>query len=109
MQAEQDAAIQKAVGSSSVLHIRNHEDTLASCLAYRVPPSSNLGSLRSQLGNALAEESARRGMEAVGMVAYVEVIFSQSSAFHSKSGASKLSFSFACSLHFRLRIALLGP
>lgn len=41
------------------------------CLAVRV--GAELAGLRSQLGNALAEESQRRGLRAVAAVAYVEV------------------------------------
>lgn len=41
------------------------------CLAVTV--GDELARLRSQLGNALAQESARRGLRAMGLVAYLEV------------------------------------
>lgn len=41
------------------------------CLAVRV--GEDLSGLRSQLGNALAEESQRRGLRPVAVVAYIEV------------------------------------
>ena len=40
------------------------------CLAVRV--GEDLAGLRSQLGNALAEESQRRGLRPVAAVAYIE-------------------------------------
>ena len=43
------------------------------CLAVRV--GADLAGLRSQLGNALAEESAARGLRPMAVVAYIEVRF----------------------------------
>ena len=76
VQKTQDAAIAKAVSESKVIHIRNNSKTLLSCLAFRVPPNSDLGRIRSQLGNSLAAEAERQGLAPVGMVAYMEVNYS---------------------------------
>ena len=56
------------------VQIRRSNEILGQCLGYHVPADSNLGSLRSQLGNALAEEARTRGFQAMGMVAYMEVL-----------------------------------
>ena len=73
--AEGDKAIAKAISESIQIGITHSNQVLIQCLAYRVPSGSNLGNLRSALGNALAEQSASKGLEAMAMVAYVEVCF----------------------------------
>lgn len=65
--------IRKAVKAASKLQIRKSDENFGECLAYHVPAGSNLGSLRSQLGNALADEARTKGLQAMGMVAYMEV------------------------------------
>lgn len=76
VQKTQDAVIAKAVSESKVINIRNNGMTLISCLAFQVPSNSDLGRIRSQLGNSLASEAEQRGLAPVGMVAYMEVNYS---------------------------------
>lgn len=72
--AEQQRLVAEAVSQAYVVRLggaANAGRGWGQCLAVTV--GDELSRLRSQLGNALAEESARRGLRAMGLVAYVEV------------------------------------
>lgn len=72
--AEQQRLVTEAVGQAFEVRLggaAHVERDWGRCLAVTV--GEELARLRSQLGNALAEESARRGLRAMGLVAYVEV------------------------------------
>lgn len=71
--AEQQRLVAEAVSQAYVVRLggaANAGRGWGQCLAVTV--GDELSRLRSQLGNALAEESARRGLRAMGLVAYVE-------------------------------------
>lgn len=71
--AEQQRLVTEAVGQAFEVRLggaAHVERDWGRCLAVTV--GEELARLRSQLGNALAEESARRGLRAMGLVAYVE-------------------------------------
>ncbi|KAL4458550.1 hypothetical protein ABPG75_013415 [Micractinium tetrahymenae] len=71
--AEQRRLVGEAVSQAYVVRLggaASAERGWGRCLAVTV--GEELSRLRSQLGNALAEESARRGLRAMGLVAYVE-------------------------------------
>jgi hypothetical protein len=72
--SEQQRLVQEAVAQAFEVQLggpAGQRHGWGRCLAVRV--GDQLVALRSQLGNALAEESARRGLRALAAVAYVEV------------------------------------
>jgi hypothetical protein len=72
--AEQQRLVAEAVGGAFEVSLGGGTGAARGwgrCLAVRV--GEQMAGLRSQLGNALAEESARRGLRAVAVVAYIEV------------------------------------
>lgn len=78
------------------------------CLAVRV--GQELAGLRSQLGNALAEESQRRGLRAVAAVAYVEARVWRRAASLCvwRAGAGLQGLLGCSSLHGVLRLSSAG-
>lgn len=88
--AEQQRLVQEAVGQAFVVNVggaAGAERGWGRCLAVRV--GAQLASLRSQLGNALAEESRRQGLRAMAVVAYIEV--RQQRKLSAASGVAALS------------------
>ena len=85
MEVELDQRIAEAVSGAFVLNLggaRGAGEGWGQCLAVRVDPPSTLSSIRSQLGNALANKAQLRGLRAVGAVVYIEVTAAR--CLHSK-------------------------
>lgn len=72
--AEQQRLVAEAVATAFPVTLGGAEGAARGwgrCLAVRV--GDQMASLRSQLGNALAEESQRQGLRPMAVVAYIEV------------------------------------
>ena len=72
---KQDRQIVEALKSAFVVNLGGSsgaEHQWGHCLA--VKADSSLAQIRSSVGNALAQASADRGLRAIGVVAYIEVI-----------------------------------
>jgi len=68
-----DRQIAEAVATSFPVNLGGERgEGWGQCLAVQAPPGSPLGAIRSQLGNVLVEESARRGLRSMAVVAYNE-------------------------------------
>ena len=68
---KQERLIAAAVKAAFTVKLGGPHQEWGSCLGVIAQP--DLASIRSALGNALAEASGQRGLRAIGVVAYHEV------------------------------------
>lgn len=75
-QAEIDKKIRGALATAGIVRLggdTGQQKGYGKCLCVQASADSGLDKIRSSLGNALAEQSAGRGLRAMGLIAYREV------------------------------------
>lgn len=77
IQSEIDRKIAQAILRAVTIQLGGEQGKtkgFGQCLVIQADNDSSLGSIRSQLGNALASVAQTRGLRSIGLIAYREVI-----------------------------------